>query len=81
MYELQLMLNIINDVVELFLQEVSPTKTKYMRLIRVEENEEDKVDLMMKGTPVEEVSNFKYLGVNEVANGKMDVEIEKELFV
>ena len=79
MKELQLMLDIINDVVEIFLQEVSISKTKYMRVIRCEEKMEDKINLTIKGEIVEEVKEFKYLGVHESYDGKMDVEIEKRI--
>ena len=63
MIELQKMVDILNEVVEIFLQEVSIAKTKYMRII--------------KGEIIEEVNDFKYLGVHESANGKMDLEIDK----
>ena len=50
-----------------------------MRVIRYEEKEDDKIRLIIKGEMIEEVSDFKYLGVTESATGKMEVEITKRI--
>ena len=73
------MASIISEVTEIFLQEVAINKTKCMRVIRHEEHEEDNMVLQIKGCIIEEVKVFKYLGVVESADGKMNVEIDKRL--
>ena len=79
MVELQKMLTIINEVVEMFLQEISIPKTKFMRVIRLEEKDEDKIGLTLIGEMIDEVSDFKYLGLHESSNGKMEIEVAKRL--
>ena len=79
MKELQEMIIIINEVVAIFLQEVSISKTKLMKVIRYQESDEEKVDLKIKGEVIEEVTSFKYWSVIETATGKVDVEIGKRM--
>ena len=76
MKELQEMEYIINEVTRIFLQEVSINKPKYMRVMRFQEDESN---LVIYGNIIEDIKNFKYLGVTESVDGKMNLEIEKLL--
>ena len=55
MRELQDMVIIINEVTKVFLQEVAINKTKYMRVVRFQEDESDKVNLFINDNIIEEV--------------------------
>ena len=79
MKELQEMVVIINEVTKVFLQEVAINKTKYMRVVRFHEDETDLIDLFINDKKIEEVKLFKYLGITESDNGKLNTEIEKRM--
>ena len=80
--ELQKMLNIANDVTRLYGQEIAIKKTKYMKVTRDEDsdndNEEDSCEhLHINQSKIEKVTSFRYLGVIESNDGKMELELKK----
>jgi galactitol-specific phosphotransferase system IIB component len=73
--ELQENLNIWNKVLKEQQMKINIVKTKIMVITKDEKN----VDIEIEGTKIEQVNEFKYLGVTINNKGKEDTEINQRI--